>query len=127
MVEVVLPEENRRGVMAADNIRTERAHPLHQRAPEVEGIGELAIGEAEVLDTGQADEGRRRLELPGALDRQFPGLDSRIGPKYLKGAVSYGGPCFPRDNLAMGELARRPGVSRRSTESGRSPAFFIEI
>ncbi|HEY2890716.1 MAG TPA: nucleotide sugar dehydrogenase [Dongiaceae bacterium] len=39
------------------------------------------------------------------------GLDSRIGPKYLKGAVSYGGPCFPRDNLAMGELARRLGVS----------------
>jgi UDPglucose 6-dehydrogenase len=39
------------------------------------------------------------------------GLDSRIGPKYLKGAVSYGGPCFPRDNLAMGELARQLGVS----------------
>jgi UDPglucose 6-dehydrogenase len=38
------------------------------------------------------------------------GLDSRIGPKYLKGAVSYGGPCFPRDNLAMSELARLLGV-----------------
>src|SRR6266851_1108840 len=38
------------------------------------------------------------------------GLDSRIGPKYLKGAVSYGGPCFPRDNLAMSELARQLGV-----------------
>lgn len=32
--------------------------------------------------------------------------DSRIGGKYLKGAVGYGGPCFPRDNLAMGALAR---------------------
>jgi len=38
------------------------------------------------------------------------GLDTRIGPKYLKGAVSYGGPCFPRDNLAMSELARKLGV-----------------
>lgn len=38
------------------------------------------------------------------------GLDSRIGPKYLKGAVSYGGPCFPRDNLALTALARQVGA-----------------
>lgn len=38
------------------------------------------------------------------------GRDTRIGPKYLKGAVSYGGPCFPRDNLALAQLARRLGV-----------------
>ncbi len=38
------------------------------------------------------------------------GLDTRIGPKYLKGAVSYGGPCFPRDNLALAQLARQLGV-----------------
>ncbi|MBN2084358.1 MAG: UDP-glucose/GDP-mannose dehydrogenase family protein [Anaerolineales bacterium] len=34
------------------------------------------------------------------------GHDTRIGEKYLKGAIGYGGPCFPRDNLAMGALAR---------------------
>jgi UDPglucose 6-dehydrogenase len=34
------------------------------------------------------------------------GLDTRIGPKYLRGAISYGGPCFPRDNLALAALAR---------------------
>ncbi len=38
------------------------------------------------------------------------GLDTRIGAKYLKGAVSYGGPCFPRDNLALAALARKLGV-----------------
>ncbi len=38
------------------------------------------------------------------------GLDSRIGRKYLKGATGYGGPCFPRDNLAFIHLARRLGV-----------------
>jgi len=38
------------------------------------------------------------------------GLDSRIGPKYLKGAISYGGPCFPRDNLALASLARLVGA-----------------
>jgi UDPglucose 6-dehydrogenase len=34
------------------------------------------------------------------------GHDTRIGVKYLKGAAGYGGPCFPRDNLAMSALAR---------------------
>jgi len=38
------------------------------------------------------------------------GLDSRIGSKYLKGAVSYGGPCFPRDNRAFAALAARSGA-----------------
>jgi UDPglucose 6-dehydrogenase len=34
------------------------------------------------------------------------GLDSRIGAKYLRGAISFGGPCFPRDNVALAALAR---------------------
>lgn len=38
------------------------------------------------------------------------GLDARIGRKYLKGGLGYGGPCFPRDNRAMLCLARRLGV-----------------
>lgn len=38
------------------------------------------------------------------------GCDSRIGAKYLRGALSYGGPCFPRDNLAFNHLARMVGV-----------------
>lgn len=51
--------------------------------------------------------------LPGADANAVTnalGLDSRIGPKYLKGAVSYGGPCFPRDNRAMAALAARAGA-----------------
>lgn len=39
------------------------------------------------------------------------GRDTRIGPKYIKGGLGYGGPCFPRDNAAMASLARRLGVS----------------
>lgn len=38
------------------------------------------------------------------------GLDSRIGKKYLKGAVSFGGPCFPRDNVAFAKLASNLGT-----------------
>lgn len=39
------------------------------------------------------------------------GLDKRIGPRYLKGALGYGGPCFPRDNLALEFLARALGTT----------------
>lgn len=47
--------------------------------------------------------------LPGAdvdVVTAALGLDSRIGPKYLKGGPGYGGPCFPRDNQALIRLAR---------------------
>ncbi|HYN89144.1 MAG TPA: UDP binding domain-containing protein, partial [Ardenticatenaceae bacterium] len=37
------------------------------------------------------------------------GLDSRIGRKYLTGGAAYGGPCFPRDNLALESFARSLG------------------
>jgi len=33
------------------------------------------------------------------------GLDKRIGRKYLTGGLGYGGPCFPRDNAALGHFA----------------------
>lgn len=38
------------------------------------------------------------------------GMDSRIGPGYLKGGLGFGGPCFPRDNVAFSAMARRRGV-----------------
>ena len=38
------------------------------------------------------------------------GSDSRIGLKYLKGAMGYGGPCFPRDNVAFCALAKKLGA-----------------
>jgi UDPglucose 6-dehydrogenase len=51
--------------------------------------------------------------LPGAdadIVAAAVGSDSRIGRKYLRGAVGYGGPCFPRDNIAFGVLADRLGA-----------------
>lgn len=38
------------------------------------------------------------------------GADRRIGSKYIKGAVAFGGPCFPRDNVAFSTLANELGV-----------------
>jgi UDPglucose 6-dehydrogenase len=51
--------------------------------------------------------------LPGA-DAQVVtsalARDSRIGGKYLSPALGFGGPCFPRDNVALASLARRFGA-----------------
>ena len=45
------------------------------------------------------------------------GLDSRIGPKYIRGALAYGGPCFPRDNKAFAVLARDIGADPALAEA----------
>lgn len=41
------------------------------------------------------------------------GADKRISPYYLKGGLSYGGPCFPRDNRAFAAFAQRYGVDAK--------------
>lgn len=51
--------------------------------------------------------------LPGAdadVVAEAVGSDTRIGRKYLRGAIGYGGPCFPRDNVAFSALAARVGA-----------------
>lgn len=45
------------------------------------------------------------------------GLDTRIGAKYIKGALGYGGPCFPRDNVAFAHMARNLGVKPTLAEA----------
>ena len=53
-------------------------------------------------------------KLPGAdaaVVAAALGKDSRIGSKYLQAALGYGGPCFPRDNVALAALADALGAS----------------
>ncbi len=45
------------------------------------------------------------------------GQDARIGKKYFKGATGYGGPCFPRDNIAFGVMARSLGAEPTIAEA----------
>jgi len=45
------------------------------------------------------------------------GMDSRIGRKYLTGALGYGGPCFPRDNVALTFIANELGVDAKLAET----------
>ena len=41
------------------------------------------------------------------------GLDQRIGRKYLTGGFGFGGPCFPRDNVALDFMGKSLGVDSR--------------
>jgi UDPglucose 6-dehydrogenase len=45
------------------------------------------------------------------------GADSRIGHKYLRAGLSYGGPCFPRDNRLIAYAAREAGLSAPLAEA----------
>jgi UDPglucose 6-dehydrogenase len=45
------------------------------------------------------------------------GADSRIGGKYLRAGVSYGGPCFPRDNRLLAYAARQVGMKAPLAEA----------
>lgn len=49
--------------------------------------------------------GADAMTVTGAL-----GEDTRIGSKYLKPGLGYGGPCFPRDNVALAAMARKLGA-----------------
>jgi len=51
--------------------------------------------------------------LPGAdvdVVADAVGSDSRVGSKYIKGGLGFGGPCFPRDNQAMIALGEHLGM-----------------
>jgi UDPglucose 6-dehydrogenase len=52
-------------------------------------------------------------QLPGAdadVVAATLGFDGRIGGKYLKPGLAFGGPCFPRDNAALAAMARHVGA-----------------
>lgn len=38
------------------------------------------------------------------------GQDRRIGRQYLTGGLGYGGPCFPRDNIALNAFSKTVGI-----------------
>ena len=38
------------------------------------------------------------------------GADSRVGGKYLRPGYGFGGPCFPRDNRALGQHIKNCGI-----------------
>jgi len=57
------------------------------------------------------------------------GLDTRIGLKYLKGGVGYGGPCFPRDNRALARVYENfnleHSIAKATDQINQNHADFI--
>ena len=50
-------------------------------------------------------------EVPGAdVDKITGALSYRLGQRFFKGAVPYGGPCWPRDNRALAVFMDAVGV-----------------
>jgi UDPglucose 6-dehydrogenase len=45
------------------------------------------------------------------------GSDTRVGHKYLRAGLSYGGPCFPRDNRLLAYTARQLGLEAPLAEA----------
>jgi UDPglucose 6-dehydrogenase len=45
------------------------------------------------------------------------GSDTRVGRKYLTGGLGFAGPCFPRDNVALGFLCNEVGADGELLES----------
>jgi UDPglucose 6-dehydrogenase len=45
------------------------------------------------------------------------GLDSRVGSKYLKAAMPYGGPCFPRDTRAFSSLSNNLDIANSLSQA----------
>ncbi len=45
------------------------------------------------------------------------GTDTRIGKKYLRPGLSFGGPCFPRDNRLLAYAARQAGMEAPLAEA----------
>ncbi|KQL49348.1 UDP-glucose 6-dehydrogenase [Brevibacillus choshinensis] len=59
------------------------------------------------------------------------GLDSRIGPEFLRAGVGYGGSCFPKDTIALLQLANQHGISLTILDKVREvntkqPTWFLE-
>lgn len=44
------------------------------------------------------------------------GMDKRIGRRYLTGGFGYGGPCFPRDNVALNFVGKHLGAATQILE-----------
>ncbi|NYZ17909.1 UDP-glucose/GDP-mannose dehydrogenase family protein [Azospirillum sp. RWY-5-1] len=58
--------------------------------------------------------------LPGAdvdVVTDAIGRDTRVGRKYLRGALGFAGPCFPRDTIAFSRMARTVGIAADIAEA----------
>jgi UDPglucose 6-dehydrogenase len=105
--------------------------PVHKTTFRNAEIAKLALNAYVATKIGFANFlGRLCEKLPGAdVDTvtQILGEDTRIGAKFLRGGLPFGGACFPRDIVSMSAVARKAGVDASIVEGvGRSNAQHLE-
>jgi len=87
---------------------------IHRMAPESAEITKLAVNCFVTMKISYANMiGDIADNTPGADKNEVlnaVGKDSRVGLKYLRPGYGFGGPCFPRDNRALGGYAKSVGV-----------------
>ena len=121
---VLIGESDRRAgdLLAAVYEQTVGAHiPVHRMNWVNAEIAKISINTFVTTKISYANMLSELCEkLPGADVDVVTGAlgdDSRIGRKYLKGALGYGGPCFPRDNMAWAAIAKSLGAGADIAEA----------
>ena len=65
-------------------------------------------------DLASSTRSRTCARRPEPTSRPWPkaiGLDRRIGPAFLRAGIGFGGSCFPKDSLALKQLAANSGYN----------------
>lgn len=106
---------------ASGRLLEEFYETIHQSRP---GISRMAIVNAEITKISLNSFVTMKISFANMIAsvcEKFPGgdvdavtralgHDSRIGAKYFRGSVAFGGPCFPRDNRALNRLGQTLGL-----------------
>jgi UDPglucose 6-dehydrogenase len=90
-------------VLAAHRTVTRNAAPIARMSPVEAEITKIASNTHETMRVSFANMLFSICsEVPGTnVDRITEALAHRMGRRFFKGAVPYGGPCWPRDNVAL--------------------------
>jgi nucleotide sugar dehydrogenase len=93
-------------------IRTPDVHSMSLTAAEMVKIGINCFLTTKISYANMIGEVLVRSHLESDVDAALAaiGADTRVGTKYLRYGIGYGGPCLPRDNRAFAACARRVGL-----------------
>lgn len=100
---------------AVHDIVSENRAPIKRMSIENAELAKIAINSYVTMKISYANIMAEFCErIPGGdvdVISDALGMDSRIGRKYLTGGFGFGGPCFPRDNVALNYLGEQLGVA----------------
>jgi UDPglucose 6-dehydrogenase len=108
-------------VLSAHRTMMRNAAPIARMSPVEAEITKIASNTHETMRVSFANMlFSVCAEVPGAnVDRITEALAHRMGRRFFKGAVPYGGPCWPRDNVAFSvfmEAIRTPSRMPRAVD-----------